>query len=38
MVCAMTGLVVVNSGEWTKGLNGASLSTAAFGSFAVIGP
>ena len=38
VVCAMTGLVVVNSGEWTKGLNGASLSKAAFGDLPVIGP
>lgn len=26
----MTGLVVVNSGQWMKGLNGASLTKAAF--------
>ncbi len=38
VVCAMTGLVVVNSGEWTQGLNGASLTKAAFGDFPVIGP
>jgi AGCS family alanine or glycine:cation symporter len=38
VVCAMTGLVVVNSGEWRQGLNGASLSKAAFGDFPVIGP
>jgi AGCS family alanine or glycine:cation symporter len=30
VVCAMTGLVVVNSGEWTKGLKGAALTHAAF--------
>jgi AGCS family alanine or glycine:cation symporter len=29
VVCAMTGLVVVNSGEWAKGLNGASLTKAS---------
>jgi AGCS family alanine or glycine:cation symporter len=34
----MTGLVIVNSGEWTHGLNGASLTKAAFGSFPVVGP
>src|SRR5207249_3689193 len=38
VVCAMTGLVIVNSGEWTKGLNGASLSKAVFGDYPVIGP
>lgn len=30
VVCLMTGLVLVNSGEWTKGLNGAALTKAAF--------
>jgi AGCS family alanine or glycine:cation symporter len=38
VVCAMTGLVVVNSGEWVKGLNGASLTKAAFADLPVIGP
>jgi AGCS family alanine or glycine:cation symporter len=38
VVCAMTGLVLVNSGEWTKGLNGALLTKAAFSDFPVIGP
>lgn len=38
VVCAMTGLVVVNSGEWTKGLNGAALSKSAFGDLPVVGP
>lgn len=38
VVCAMTGLVLVNSGEWTKGLNGAALTKAAFSDFPVIGP
>jgi AGCS family alanine or glycine:cation symporter len=38
IVCAMTGLVVVNSGEWTKGLNGAGLTRAAFSDLPVIGP
>lgn len=38
VVCAMTGLVVVNSGEWVKGLNGASLTRAAFGDFPLVGP
>ena len=38
VVCAMTGLVLVNSSEWTKGLNGAALTKAAFGDFPLIGP
>ena len=38
VVCAMTGLVVVNSMEWTKGLNGAGLTKAAFSELPVVGP
>jgi AGCS family alanine or glycine:cation symporter len=44
VICAMTGLVVVNSGEWTAidpsghGLSGATLTTAAFDDIPVIGP
>jgi len=38
VVCAMTGLVLVNSGEWTKGLNGASLTKAAFSDLPSVGP
>ena len=38
VVCAMTGLVVVNSGAWTKGLNGASLTKAAFADLPIVGP
>ncbi|MDD5216955.1 MAG: sodium:alanine symporter family protein [Candidatus Omnitrophica bacterium] len=38
VVCAITGLVLVNSGEWVQGLNGASLTKAAFGDIPVIGP
>ena len=38
IVCAMTGLVVVNSGEWIKGLSGAALTKQAFGDFHIIGP
>ena len=30
VVCAMTGLVVVNSGEWKNGLSGAALTHRAF--------
>lgn len=38
VVCAMTGLVLVNSGEWTQGLSGAALTRAAFAELPVIGP
>lgn len=38
VVCAMTGLVLVNSGEWIKGLDGALLTKAAFGDIPTWGP
>jgi len=38
VVCAMTGLVLVNSGEWTQGLRGAALTKAAFADLPVVGP
>ena len=38
VVCAITGLVLVNSGEWIKGLKGASLTKAAFSDIHIIGP
>ena len=38
VVCALTGLVVVNSTEWMNGLNGASLTKEAFSDLPVIGP
>ncbi len=38
VVCAMTGLVLVNSGEWTQGLNGARLTDIAFSDFPIVGP
>ncbi|TNJ36167.1 sodium:alanine symporter family protein [Chlorobaculum thiosulfatiphilum] len=38
VVCAATGIVVVNSGEWTTGLKGAELTSAAFADVPVIGP
>ena len=38
VVCAMTGLVLVNSGEWSRGLHGAALSKAAFSDLPVLGP
>lgn len=38
VVCAMTGLVLVNSGEWRTGLKGAALTHAAFADIKVVGP
>src|SRR6266508_1662873 len=38
VVCAITGLVLVNSGEWIKGLKGAALTKAAFSDIHIIGP
>ena len=38
VVCLMTGLVIVNSGEWTGGLNGAALTKKAFEDFPIAGP
>ena len=38
VVCLMTGLVVVNSGEWVNGLTGSTLTREAFGDFEIIGP
>lgn len=38
VVCAMTGLVVVNAGAWQKGLEGAALTHSAFESIPYVGP
>jgi AGCS family alanine or glycine:cation symporter len=38
VVCAMTGLVVVSSGDWHLGLNGAGLTKSAFGNIPYVGP
>jgi len=38
VVCAMTGLVVVNSGDWHLGLKGAALTKSAFSHIPYIGP
>ncbi|HYD49410.1 MAG TPA: sodium:alanine symporter family protein [Terriglobales bacterium] len=38
VVCLITGLVVVNSGEWQQGIGGAALTKAAFSDLPVIGP
>ncbi|MDO9541291.1 MAG: sodium:alanine symporter family protein [Kiritimatiellia bacterium] len=38
VVCALTGLVVVSSGDWTHGLSGAVLTKSAFADIPYIGP
>lgn len=38
VVCAMTGLVLVNSGQWQNGLRGAALTKAAFSDIPILGP
>ena len=38
VVCALTGLVVVNSGAWTEGVKGTALTKAAFASLPIVGP
>jgi AGCS family alanine or glycine:cation symporter len=38
VVCAMTGLVLVNSGHWRDGVDGAKLTKAAFETIPYIGP
>jgi len=38
VMCALTGLVIVNSGQWVHGLGGAALTKAAFDDFPVVGP
>jgi AGCS family alanine or glycine:cation symporter len=38
VVCAMTGLVVVSSGDWTQGLSGTALTKSAFSDIPYIGP
>ncbi len=38
VVCALTGLVLVNSGQWTQGFKGAALTKEAFSDLPVIGP
>ena len=38
VICALTGLVLVNTGAWTTGLKGAALTKAAFEHIPSIGP
>ncbi|MGH4051576.1 MAG: alanine/glycine:cation symporter family protein [Clostridium sp.] len=38
VVAALTGITIVNSGFWQKGLEGAALTKAAFSAIPVVGP
>lgn len=38
IVCAMTGITIVNTGVWNSGLNGGDLTNAAFSTIPVVGP
>lgn len=38
VACAITGLVIVNSGVWTSGQTGVDLTRAAFATLPVVGP
>jgi AGCS family alanine or glycine:cation symporter len=38
VICAVSGLVLVNSNVWTKGLDGALLTKTAFTAIPMIGP
>ena len=38
VVCAMTGIVIVSSGEWVNGGTGGTLTKAAFNDIPVVGP
>lgn len=38
VVCALTGLVVVNSGGWQQGLSGSALTKFAFEDLPTVGP
>lgn len=38
VICAITGLVIVSSGDWTSGLSGAILTKSAFSNIPYIGP
>ena len=37
VVCAFTGTVIVNSGQWLNGYDGAALTQAAFSDLAIVG-
>lgn len=38
VICAITGITIINSGKWKEGLNGAQLTKAAFSDIPLVGP
>ncbi len=38
VVCALTGIVIVNTGVWDQGLSGGALTSAAFDKIPIVGP
>nr|WP_312576572.1 sodium:alanine symporter family protein [Sedimentibacter sp.] len=38
IVCAITGITIVNAGVWNQGLDGGALTNAAFANIGAIGP
>lgn len=38
VICALTGIMLVNSGAWVSGLKGAALTKEAFSAIPVLGP
>lgn len=38
VICALTGIVLVNSGKWKEGVNGAGLTKEAFSDLSFFGP
>lgn len=38
VICLITGVVIINSGQWTTGMAGAELTSAAFRDFPLLGP
>lgn len=38
VICALTGIVIVASGDWQQGLTGAELTRSAFNDMGAIGP
>jgi AGCS family alanine or glycine:cation symporter len=38
VMCLITGLVIVNSGEWKSGAGGAALTNAVFADLPIVGP
>jgi alanine or glycine:cation symporter, AGCS family len=38
IVCAITGITIINAGVWNQGLDGGALTNAAFANIGTIGP